>query len=61
MGMGRLGVNRNHLSLFFSIPYWKSGLTSGNMMRLKVNTKRTMLTPYIHLRNRKYEATEEPN
>lgn len=36
-------------------------LTSGNMMRLNVRMKRTMLTPYIHLKKRKYEATEEPN
>lgn len=38
-----------------------SQLTSGNMMRLNVRMKRTMLTPYIHLRNKKYEATDEPN
>lgn len=30
-------------------------------MRLNVRIKRTMLTPYIHLKKRKYEATEEPN
>lgn len=31
------------------------------MMRLNVRIKRTIFTPYIHLKKRKYEATEEPN
>lgn len=51
------------VKLFFSISLAsrKSQLTSGNMMRLNVRMKRTMLTPYIHRRNKKYEATDEPN
>ena len=31
------------------------------MIRLNVRIKRTMFTPYIHLKKRKYEATDEPN
>ena len=35
-------------------------LTSGIMTRPNIKPKRTRLTPYIHRRKMKYDATEEP-